>query len=241
MDSRYIQLARNLVGFSVNLKEGERVLIDAYNTRGHGYITSASSANVMVYLLFNYRIPQSTVNHQRGVQEQFDELAAYELDRMKHDALLQSVVPVIFLAFLGISSSRTDEQNFQRRLAGGWNWRQKTKWVVLRWLSPSGSASIDEYRGLPRFLFRLVRWTTKVRILGMKALKKRMDKADQVHISGDETDLCFSIKGIGVVSCGGTHNIQMAKSSLALLEIASGHYPLQRPLSIKEHLSITSG
>ena len=59
MDSRYIQLARNLVGFSVNLKEGERVLIDAYNTPMDMVISLVQQCvNVMVYLLFNYRILQ---------------------------------------------------------------------------------------------------------------------------------------------------------------------------------------
>ena len=57
------------------------------------------------------------------------------------------------------------------------------------------------------FYFRVCTMDYSRMILGMKALKKRMDKADQIHISGDETDLCFSIKGIGAVSCGGTHNI----------------------------------
>jgi aminopeptidase len=34
-----------------------------------------------------------------------------------------------------------------------------------------------------------------------------MDKTDRVEIKGPGIDLRFSIKGIGAVSCGGTHNI----------------------------------
>ena len=79
-------------------------------------------------------------------------------------------------------------------------------------------------------------------ILGMKALKKRMDKADQVHISGDETDLCFSIKGIGAVSCGGTHNIPDGEVfSCPIRDSVEELSTSTPPLFTKEHLSIISG
>src|SRR5206468_2537556 len=42
---------------------------------------------------------------------------------------------------------------------------------------------------------------------GMKALKALMEKTDRVEITGPGTELCFSIKGIPAVICGGTHNI----------------------------------
>ena len=85
MDSRYIQLARNLVGFSVNLKEGERVLIDAYNTPMDMVISLVRAVRERDGLPF-VQLQDSTVNREiisEGLQEQFDELAAYELDRMK--------------------------------------------------------------------------------------------------------------------------------------------------------------
>jgi aminopeptidase len=41
----------------------------------------------------------------------------------------------------------------------------------------------------------------------MDSLKKRLDKADKVHIIGNGTDLTFSIKGIGSVKCSGSCNI----------------------------------
>jgi len=42
---------------------------------------------------------------------------------------------------------------------------------------------------------------------GMTALRKLMLATDRVEIKGPETDLRFSIKGIGVIPCGGRHNI----------------------------------
>ncbi|NCF91097.1 MAG: aminopeptidase, partial [Verrucomicrobiaceae bacterium] len=41
----------------------------------------------------------------------------------------------------------------------------------------------------------------------MRALKKRMEAADEVHITGPGTDLKFSIKNIPAIACGGEYNI----------------------------------
>jgi aminopeptidase len=48
---------------------------------------------------------------------------------------------------------------------------------------------------------------TQANIILLNALKKRMDQADKVHIKGKGTDLRFSIKKIGSVTCGGEYNI----------------------------------
>jgi aminopeptidase len=40
-----------------------------------------------------------------------------------------------------------------------------------------------------------------------KPLKELMDKTDRVRITGKDTDLTFSIKGIGAVPCAGENNI----------------------------------
>ena len=71
MDSRYIQLARNLVGFSVNLKEDERVLIDAYNTPMDMVISLVRAVRERDGLPF-VQLQDSTVNREvisEGVQE----------------------------------------------------------------------------------------------------------------------------------------------------------------------------
>ena len=42
---------------------------------------------------------------------------------------------------------------------------------------------------------------------GMEALKELMESTDKVEIKGEGTDLRFSIKDIGAVTCGGLRNI----------------------------------
>jgi aminopeptidase len=89
------------------------------------------------------------------------------------------------------------------------DWRvQKTKWVVLRWPSPSmaqlASMSTEAFED---FYFDVCTLDYRKLQPGMKALKALMDKTDRVEIKGPGTDLRFSIKGIGSVICGGDRNI----------------------------------
>ncbi|MEY2559130.1 MAG: aminopeptidase, partial [Verrucomicrobiota bacterium] len=88
-------------------------------------------------------------------------------------------------------------------------WRvQKTKWVVLRWPSPSmaqlAGMSTEAFED---FYFEVCTLDYRKLQAGMKALKALMDKTDRVEIKGPGTDLRFSIKGIGSVICGGDRNI----------------------------------
>src|SRR5437763_16863927 len=85
---------------------------------------------------------------------------------------------------------------------------QKTKWVVLRWPSPSmaqlASMSTEAFED---FYFEVCTLDYRKLQPGMKALKALMDKTDQVEIKGPGTDLRFSIKDIGSVICGGDRKI----------------------------------
>jgi len=89
------------------------------------------------------------------------------------------------------------------------DWRvKKTKWVVLRWPSPSmaqlAGMSTEAFED---FYFDVCTLDYRKLAPGMKALKALMDKTDRVEIKGPGTDLRFSIKGIGAVICGGDRNI----------------------------------
>jgi aminopeptidase len=85
---------------------------------------------------------------------------------------------------------------------------KKTKWVVLRWPSPSmaqlAGMSTEAFED---FYFEVCTFDYRKLQSGMKALKALMDRTDSVELRGPGTDLRFSIKGIGAVICGGDRNI----------------------------------
>jgi aminopeptidase len=84
----------------------------------------------------------------------------------------------------------------------------KTKWVVLRWPTPS----MAQQAGMSTSAFEafyyavcLVDYARMERaVVPLRAL---MERTDRVRIVSPDTDLSFSIKGIGVIPCYGLRNI----------------------------------
>jgi aminopeptidase len=83
-----------------------------------------------------------------------------------------------------------------------------TKWVVLRWPSPSmaqqASMSTDAFED---FFFSVCVLDYPRMSRAMDALVARLEKAGEVHLRGPSTDLTFSIEGIPVKKCDGKSNM----------------------------------
>jgi aminopeptidase len=85
----------------------------------------------------------------------------------------------------------------------------KTKWVVLRWPSPSmAQAANMSTEAFEDFYFKVCAGVDYGKMAeAMKPLHELMDRTDRVHITGPGTDLTFSKKGIATVPCSGERNI----------------------------------
>jgi aminopeptidase len=84
----------------------------------------------------------------------------------------------------------------------------KTRWVVLRWPSPSmAQAANMSTEAFEDFYFKVCTMDYRKMAKAMLPLEKRMKTADQVRITAPGTDLSFSIKEIGAKSCNGKLNI----------------------------------
>jgi aminopeptidase len=107
----------------------------------------------------------------------------------------------------------------------------KTKWVVLRWPSPSmAQLSGMSTEAFEEFFFRVCTLDYAKMETAMEPLKRLMEKTDQVHITGPGTDLRFSIKGIPTVACGGQHNIPDGEVfSCPVKDSAEGHVQYNTP------------
>jgi len=84
----------------------------------------------------------------------------------------------------------------------------KTRWVVLRWPTPSmaqgAGMSTEAFENL---YFDVCTMNYPRMAKAMVPLERRMKKADRVQLKGPGTDLQFSIKGIGAKMCKGDRNI----------------------------------
>jgi aminopeptidase len=209
-DTRYDQLAGVLTGFSTKLQRGERVLIDAFDVPDDiviALIRAARARGALPYVQVN----RATISREmlRGAtKEQVSTAARIELARMKKmDA---------YIALRGANNifEASDVPADRAQLVNGLmrsvqNHRvEKTKWVVLRWPTPAmAQQAMMSTEAFEDFYFRVCTLDYSRMTPGMASLKKLMDRTDRVRIKGPETDLTFSIKGIGAVPCGGLRNI----------------------------------
>lgn len=83
-----------------------------------------------------------------------------------------------------------------------------TKWVALRWPTPSMAQQANmSTAAFEQFFFNVCTVDYAKMDRAAKPLQELMDRTDRVHITGPGTDLEFSIKGVGSVPCSGECNI----------------------------------
>ena len=209
-DERFDKLAKLLVQYSIRLKRNETVLIEAFD------IPDEMTAALIRATRNAGGVPFAQVYHARvnralaleASDRQLNIMASHELARMKkmnayiamrgsHNVTELADVPAEKMQLIGKTMRPVQDQRVKR-----------TKWVVLRWPTPSMaqlagmSTEAFEY-----FFFDVCTLDYRKLQPGMKALKALMEKTDRVQIKAPGTDLNFSIKGISAIICGGDRNI----------------------------------
>jgi len=209
-DDRFDKLAKLLVEYSVRLKRNETVLIEAFDIPDEmtiALIRAVRKAGGVPFAQTYY----TRVNRALALEasdRQLNLMASHELTRMKkmnayiavrgsNNITELSDVPPEKMKLIGRKMRRVQDQRVK-----------KTKWVVLRWPTPSmaqlAGMSTEAFED---FYFDVCTLDYRKLLPGMKALKRLMEKTDRVQIKGPGTDLRFSVKGIPAVICGGDRNI----------------------------------
>ena len=84
----------------------------------------------------------------------------------------------------------------------------KTRWVVLRWPTPSMAQQAGmSTEAFEDFYFDVCTFDYSKLSTAIAPLKQRMDNANQVRLTAPGTDLTFSIKDIPTIPCTGEANI----------------------------------
>ncbi len=209
-DPRYSKLAHLLVNYSCALQKGETVLIDVMD------IPDEFTVELIRAVRKAKATPLVDIRHSRvtreillGTNDTHARLQrTVELFRMK------KVQAYIALRGANNASESSDVpskllQLYSKVLRPVQNYRvNKTKWVVLRWPTPSmAQAAGMSTEAFENLYFDVCTLDYAKMSRAMKPLEKRMQKADKVHLKAQGTDLHFSIKGIGAKMCGGDRNI----------------------------------
>ncbi|MCI0538846.1 MAG: aminopeptidase [Verrucomicrobiales bacterium] len=209
-DPRYLKLAKLLVEYSTALKRRERVLLDLID------VPDEFTVELIRVIRGVGAIPIVEVRHTRLTRELLRETNAehsklvrdLEMFRMKK---MQAYIAIRGAANASETSDVPSDQMalYSKTLRPVLNYRlNKTKWVVLRWPSPSmaqgAGMSTEAFEDL---YFEVCTMDYRRMAKAMIPLHRRMQKADHVRLHGPGTELTFSIKGIGAKVCKGDRNI----------------------------------
>jgi aminopeptidase len=209
-DPRFDKLAALLVEYSTRLKRNENVLIEAFDVPDEMTVALIRAARKAAAIPF-VQTQRAVVNRELALEaseRQLSLAARHELARMKKmDAYIALRGSNNITEFSDVAPARM--RLIAKKMRPVQDQRvKKTKWVVLRWPTPSmaqlASMSTETFED---FYFQVCTLDYRKLQPGMKALKKLMEKTDRVKIKGPGTDLRFSIKGIPAIICGGDRNI----------------------------------
>ena len=211
-DLREERLAALLVEHSVRLEAGESCLINAVDvptTMVEALVNAVYDKGAYpIVHLWNQRIERAVV--ERATEASLDTWAhvdQYRMEQMDAFIGIRGVANVRELATISeqanMASLRYDKPvHMQTRLT-------KTKWVVLRY--PTEVMAMQANMGTVEFEDFFYRVCTEVDYEAMGAAmaeaKRFLDQVDQVRIVAPDTDLSFSIKGMGWIPCAGEMNI----------------------------------
>lgn len=209
-DPRISQLARQLVRYSTNIKKGEKVMLhlcDVPDELGIALIREVRAKKAIPVL----KVEHGLLGREMlldATDEQYQLIAKHQLAEMKdmdayiairgsHNICESSDVPAARMKTM---------MNHMRKVM---NRRvDHTKWCVLRWPHPAMAQQAGmSTEAFEDFYFDVCLADYKSMLPAMRALKRLMEKTDQVHIKNKGTDLRFSIKDIPAIVCGGNYNI----------------------------------
>lgn len=211
-DERQKLLAKNLVNFSCNCQKGDKFWIEAYGI-DYQMVNAVvdevyKAGGVPFVFLRDNRVNRCLLSKADDGQLKYmaehdakmmSEMQAYIGIRGGGNSYELSDVPVDRLQ--AYSALYSHPVHHQQRVA-------KTKWVVLRYPTESMAQLAGmSTEAFENFYFDVCNLDYSKMDKAMNPLVELINKTDKVRIVAKDTDLTFSIKGIGAVKCSGHMNI----------------------------------
>ena len=211
-DQRINELAKTLINYSVRLKPGENILIETIGSElplAKALIREAYLAGGVPYLTIKNNELLRELLSSANV-EQIKKMAEYEIARMKdmqayiglrvgENVSEMSAVPSDKMKIYG--------EHYGKPLHSDQRVKH-TKWCVLRYPNHSmaqlAGMATDVFED---FYFKVCNLDYSKMSVAMDSLVEYMEKTDKVRITGKDTDLSFSMKGLPAIKCDGQLNI----------------------------------
>lgn len=211
-DERIVKLARNLVNYSVAAKKGDKVLIEAFDVPyplvteliKAVYAAGAQAFVTNIDTRVRAELLRGASDEQLKLWSKLDAAVMSEMDcyigvRGSDNSYENSSVPTDRMdKYMSIYSHPVHHEIRVK----------KTRWVVLRYPSPSmaqlAGMSTEAFED---HYFNVCNLDYSKMNKAMDALQALMNKTDKVRLVAKDTDLTFSIKNIPAVKCAGEMNI----------------------------------
>lgn len=211
-DERIKTLAKNLVGYSIKAKRGDKVLIEAHDLDSPlvvELIKAVRGAGAYPFVeMFSSKVRRALI--MDADDEYFSLMAKYDRPRMEDMDC--------YIGIRGADNSFELSDVPQERMNAYSRLYQhpihhelrvcKTRWVILRYpndaMSQLAGMSTEKFED---FYFNVCNLDYSKMDRAMDALVGLMNATDKVRLVAPGTDLRFSIKGLSAVKCSGECNI----------------------------------
>ena len=212
IDPRMTKLAEVLINYSTEAKDGDKVLIEAIDVPADITcelirVTRQAGALPLVTIKSNEVLRSLLIN---GCETQIQLIADVEAHRMKQVQAyigLRGVPNITELSDVADDRMKMYQSLWWKPVHGDIRVR-KTRWVVLRYPSPSMAQSARmSTRAFEDFYFNVCTMDYRRMSQAMQPLKELLESTDRVKLVGPGTELAFSIKGIPAITCAGKLNI----------------------------------
>lgn len=212
LDPRVKLLAQKLVGYSCKVQPGENVLIESTGAAKEfivELIRAVSQAGGKPYMWLHEQQSMRALVAS-STDEQLKLMAEFDTAFMKR---MQCYIGVRggFNQYENSDVPAETHERYDVLYREPVHTRTRvpqTKWVILRWPTPSMAQSAKmSTEAFEDMFFDVCTLDYEKMSVAMNPLVELMQKTDRVHIKGPGTDLRFSIKGIPAVKCDGDRNI----------------------------------
>lgn len=212
MDPRIQTLAQNLIGYSVDLQPGEKILIEVFDDAlplAKALVDEAYLVGAIPFLtLKNNQLQRLLI--KSSTPDQLTLMAQWEGERMKNmDAYIgiRASTNISEMADIDDEKMKNYQQFYSKPVHLDIR-VPKTKWCILRY--PNGSmaqlANMST-EAFEDFYFDVCNLDYAKMAKAMDSAIDLFQRTDKVRIVSPGTDLTFSIKNIPAVKCSGLRNI----------------------------------